>query len=71
MFDLTFNVVPALPTGLGNIPIAPDAATLLEGDLAELLTGLQGTVTDLAGDEGMLAQLFSGLAGGAALMTRA
>jgi phospholipid/cholesterol/gamma-HCH transport system substrate-binding protein len=65
MFDLTFNVVPALPDALGNVPIAPDAATLLEGDLGELLAGLQDTVTDIAGDEGLVGQLFQGLAGGA------
>ncbi|MDR7087790.1 phospholipid/cholesterol/gamma-HCH transport system substrate-binding protein [Aeromicrobium panaciterrae] len=64
MFDLTFNLIPALPAALGNVPIAPDATTLLEGDLAELLTGLQDTVTDIAGDEGLVGQLIGGLAGG-------
>ncbi len=65
MFDLTFNVIPALPVDLGNVPVAPDAATLLEGDLGELLEGLQDTVTDIAGDEGLVGQLFQGLTGGA------
>lgn len=65
MFDLTFNVIPALPVDLGNVPIAPDAATLTEADLGELLAGLQDTVTDIAGDEGLVGQFFQGLAGGA------
>lgn len=64
MFDLTFNLIPALPADLGNVPIAPDAATLREGDLAELLTGLQETVADVAGSQGLVGQLFEGLAGG-------
>lgn len=64
MFDLTFNVIPALPSALGNVPINPDAVTLLEGDVAELLTGIQETVTDIAGDEGLVGQLFKGLSGG-------
>ncbi len=64
MFDLTFNVIPALPAGLGSIPVSPDAATLGEGGPGELLTGLQGTVNDLVGPQGMVAQLIAGLAGG-------
>lgn len=64
MFDLTFNVIPALPVDLGNVPIAPDAATLLQADLGELLAGLQDTVTDIAGEEGLVGQLIGGLAGG-------
>ena len=50
---------------LGNVPVAPDAATLLEGDLGELIAGLQDTVTDIAGDEGLVGQLLRRLAGGA------
>ncbi len=64
MFDLTFNLIPALPAGLGNIPVSPDDATLGEAGLPELLTGLQGTVADLVGPQGMWAQLLTGLGGG-------
>ena len=70
MFDLTFNVIPALPDGLGNVPIPPEAATLLEGDLGELLTGLQETLTDMLGPDGLLSQLFRRPRRRCALMTR-
>lgn len=64
MFDLTFNMVPALPAELGSIPVSPDDATLGDADLGELLTGLESTVDDLAGPAGLLPQLLGGLTGG-------
>lgn len=64
MFDLTFNVIPALPAGLGNVPISPDAATLGQSDVGGLLTGLQETLAGVLGPEGLLGKLADGPSGG-------
>ncbi len=65
MFDLTFNLLPALPDGLGNVPIPPEAATLGQSDVGELLTGLRETLTGVLGPDGLLSQLADGPSGGA------
>lgn len=64
MFDLTFNVIPALPAGRGNVPISPHPATVGQGDVGTLLTGLQVTLSDLLGPQGLLDQLADGPSGG-------
>jgi len=64
MFDLTFNVLPALPGGLGNVPISPGAGTLGQSDVGQLLTGFKETLAGLIGPEGLLGQLAKRSSGG-------
>lgn len=64
MFDLTANGIPNIGGDLIDIPVTPDAATLLESDPAALVKGIQDTVTGLVGGDGPLGQLFGGLSGG-------
>ena len=63
MFDLTANLVPASGR-IGAVQITPDAGTLLESDPAELVKGIQETVQQLTGPDGIFGGFLSGGTGG-------
>jgi len=63
MFDLTANLIPASGR-IGAVQITPDAGTLLESSPAELVKGIQETVQQLTGPDGIFGGIFGGTGGG-------